>query len=152
MKHLCGFVWKIFEENNFATILLYCGKKVSSSLFMKLRSIDILLASAESEQAPLCIQLGRMFLLTSYILPLTYNYAVRIGRAKKKSAHSLCLQALCSLFAKRYVALLHEVLLSAILSIYHSSQALGPLPFPSVTTSLESATTSSLVVSVEIWD
>ena len=34
MKHLCGFVWKIFEENNFATILLYCGKKVSSSLFL----------------------------------------------------------------------------------------------------------------------
>jgi hypothetical protein len=34
MKHLCGFVWKIFGGNNFATILLYCGKKVSSSLFL----------------------------------------------------------------------------------------------------------------------
>ena len=49
MKHLCGFVWKIFGENNFATILLYCGKKVSSSLF------------------------------------LLYNYAVKIGRAKRKA-------------------------------------------------------------------
>jgi|GEM_PF-6019593 len=28
---------------------------------MKLCSIDILLASAKSEQAPLCIRLGRMF-------------------------------------------------------------------------------------------
>ena|GEM_PF-4715853 len=38
-----------------------------SYIFMKLRSIDILLASAELKQASLCVQLGRMFPLTSSV-------------------------------------------------------------------------------------
>ena len=109
MKHLCGFVWKIFGEKNFATILLYCGKKVSSSLFMKLRSIDILLAYCSTAYVTVCpaspgivgaigcviAVLSDAFGCTSapfasakgradvpsYFLPLTYNYAVKIGRA-----------------------------------------------------------------------
>ena len=47
-RFLC-FQWFLCE------ILKICGR------FMKLCSIDILLGSAKSEQAPLCVRLGRMF-------------------------------------------------------------------------------------------
>ena len=66
--------------------------KAFSSLFMKLRSIDILLASAESEQAPLCIQLGRMFLLTSYFICVRSLTKKRLDKRNYSSAIS---QALC---------------------------------------------------------